>query len=201
MEIALLLLIPLPAIILNYSIYSSLLEWKTAIPAMALVSGPLFPVFAILLIVWETYNIPLPVAWLIFVSVLIFLYWPGVNPANKFASQIEPLRTSEKQQLADIPIQEWQDKIPPGSIVLADSSTPVEKIWFELDSCGYWSRLQGAGIVFNRNLAIIYAKRRIILEGMVWGRENTCRHFKKITILPDYLIFRSNTKKWCLRKI
>ncbi len=55
---------------------------------------------------------------------------------------------------------DWQKHIPVGSVILIDGSLPIGAIWFDLQANSYFSKIQGAGVLFSRDLALEYKKRQ-----------------------------------------
>ena len=94
-----------------------------------------------------------------------FRYPPAFAESRKVV-QLEP--TSPE-------ILAWQKIISQGSLVLTDGSVSVETIWFDFHAGSYYSQMQGAGILFNRNLAVEYGRRpqeiEIFSQGVFSGKE------------------------------
>ena len=89
---------------------------------------------------------------------LLFLVQPNLTQQT---AQTMSQKKSNKLVVSSIEVtQKWRPLVPSGSVVLSDGLITPEMIWFDWQSCCYISRLQGAGVIFNRALAIEWDKRK-----------------------------------------
>ncbi|MCB2183203.1 MAG: hypothetical protein KQH63_14315 [Desulfobulbaceae bacterium] len=187
-----LLAIPLPVVLLHCTTYSVLFRLQTLIPWFVLVSGPYFPVLVLSVVLYLPNKVPQYVSAAFSGIFFIFLCLPGINPASYLPSHLEPQRTLLKDQLTDFPVDIWKKEIPAGSLIFTNTNAlPVERIWFELGSSAYWSRLQGAGIIFNRSLALEYNRRLSLMKSAGYVDQIDSHSFGKDgSSRIDYIISR-----------
>lgn len=158
-----LILLPLPLILLNFHTYNNLMQWHTAILWCMSVLGPLWPVFIILSLFLILIVSPNIKAQGLVLGVVFLLL--GITDINR-SFLYSPIK---RRAVKDI-----EKFIAPGSLVLQGNELSVEYIWFNLDSASYWSKIQGAGIVFNRDLALEYKKRKMISKRCNFEKNKGC---------------------------
>ena len=161
------LFIPFSLILISNSPFLDHLSWKTAIPIFIQANRHSFPLFICLIFFYSHPHIPERLAAFVYSSCFIILCIPGINPNMKYISMNESSQPLYKYHLQTMCKKDNQNiTIPPGSLIIPGKGVSATKIWFELQSACYWSRRQGAGVVFNRELAIEYDQRRLKFKQM-----------------------------------
>ncbi|MBU1193827.1 MAG: hypothetical protein KKD67_03065 [Proteobacteria bacterium] len=162
-----LLIIPLSTVLINIDQFPGQLRWLTGIPIVVHTIGPLFPILICLSFFYSYPHIPERLAAVVYLSFFIILCIPGVNPNTQYLSINESSQPLYKYHLQTMCEKDNQYlSIPPGSLVIPGEGISPSKVWFELRSACYWSWPQGAGVVFNRKLAIEYSQRQLKLKQM-----------------------------------
>ncbi len=164
--LVLLLFISLSGVFIQYSSFSNQMSWQTGIPAFVHISGQLFPLILCGLFCCLYTFISVPVAAFVSVCFFIMLCFFNINPNLDYPLAKGSTQTFYKYNLSNICKQD-KDKIiiSPGSLIVS-LGVPVTHIWFKLHSASYWSWDQGAGVVFNRDLAFEYERRRLKIKKM-----------------------------------
>lgn len=168
-EITLLFILPIPIAIINLQTFFESLGLRSMILSFVSAVSPLFRPISLLIFVVLIGKLKNRLAFCLLISFLIFLFVPGVLPSSGYPTIIELERSFNKNRPIPSTVLEWQEIIPAGSMILTDGSVPVNTIWFNFNACSYYSQMQGAGMIFNRKIALEYSKRRMEVEEVFKG--------------------------------
>ncbi len=182
-----LVLLQLSALFFNYQTYFHLSHsvYKNVIMALA-VLNPVLPLIFIGLVIVIFSKARLQATAFLCIVAYFGVIYLGLTVGSWYPEQLQNERNVIKRTAPD-QLLKWQKKIAPGSLILNDS-LPTKTIWFTFHSSCYYSIIQGAGVVFNRKLAINYDKRQketqdFFTPGKIQGKQRWCRK-RKI----DYVI-------------
>ncbi len=130
--------------------------------------------------------------YLIIPTRLPFFHTPAIVEINR------PQRTNDAIVKK---LNTWRNLIEPGGVIYTDGSIPVDLIWFHLYACGYVSRMQKGGLVFSRDIAIEFNKRKqdIIVFNELYKTDELLSWCRKNKI--DYIISARNLPLFRLGKI
>ncbi len=162
--ITLLFILPIPIAIINLQTFFESLGVRSMILSFVSSVGPLFRPLSLLIFVFIIGKLKKRLFFCLLISFLFFLFVPGILPESGYPTIIELERSFNKNRPISSAILEWQKNIPAGSMILTDGSVPVNTIWFNFNACSYYSQMQGAGMIFNRKIALEYSKRRMEVE-------------------------------------
>lgn len=185
------LLILVPTIFVNLQVYADHMQFETMIPFIVEVSGPAFAMISMFFIIYMFVKLAVSRVVIVSSALILLSLWPGMNYSTSYLSQLEPGRSLLKDNKIDLPFRDWAEIVEPGSLIMASNKIPVEISWFIFHSSHYFSRLQGAGILFNRKLAIEYERRRNIMKSLLEsGDEYTFSVSSRQGTKIDYVITR-----------
>ena len=163
-EITLLFILPIPMAMINFQTFFESLDPRSMTLSFVASAGPLFRPISLLIFVGIVGKLRNKRAFCLLILFLFFLFIPGISPNSKYPTIIELERSFNKNKRIPSAILEWQKIIPAGSVIMTDGSIPVNTIWFNFNACSYYSQMQGAGIIFNRQVALEYSKRQMEVE-------------------------------------
>jgi hypothetical protein len=133
--------------------------WRMLILSLVAVSGPILRSLFLMLPLMVQNSKPFIIEWGLII-LIGGLWFSGISPDAGYPLVIQTERNIIRTKPLAGTISRWSKNIPLGSTILTDGSIPLENIWFDFKSCSYYSWEQGAGIVFNRNLALAYEQRK-----------------------------------------
>jgi hypothetical protein len=187
------------ALIYDFPRYKPL-DLSYGVQSIVSVFGHFFPV--VLFLGFVSIYIVLPKKVFIWGGLffLFFLFVPGTNPNIDYNSPDNPSRHWYIYNVSNIHQENDSKKssVPPGSLLIPVDGISASNIWFKLNSSCYWSWIQGAAVIFNRELAMAYRDREQELKkmriGTFYGKADNSNGLSVIKNNPEAYIISSQRR-------